>query len=70
MADDLGLTPRKAMAQGKEINDSDFGVKSIASMDTTGKPGPSAGSLDAGARAVKPYDGMDALRHVDTGSFK
>lgn len=69
MADDIGLTPRKALAQGKEIND-DFGVKPMASMDTAGKPGPSAAALDAGARAVKPYDGMDALRHVDTGSFK
>lgn len=70
MADDIGLTPRKAMAQGKDIDDSDFGVKPIASMDTTGKPGPGATALDAGARAVKPYSGMDALRQVDTGSFK
>lgn len=65
-----GLTPRKMMAQGKDMPDSDFDVKSMASMDTHDKPGPSAKALDGGERAAKPYDGLNAMRHVDTGSFK
>lgn len=70
MADDIGLTPRKAMAQGKEPDAGDFDVKPMSAMDTSGKPGPGAAALDAGGRAVKPYNGLSALRPVDTGSFK